>query len=206
MKEIRVIAFDCDGVLFDTERANRAYYNEILAHFDRSPMTPEQFAYVHAHTFDQSMAYLFDHDEAVIKETYAYRETMDYDRFLQYLEIEPHLKQLLQKIRPRFKTAIATNRTDTMDQLLAEFDLSAQFDLVVTCRDVLHPKPDPEPLLKILDHFGEPAGRMVYIGDSQVDQRAAHGAEVRFVAYRNQGLDADFHIQSLEEMAGILGV
>jgi HAD superfamily hydrolase (TIGR01509 family) len=206
MKDIHVVAFDCDGVLFDTEQANRAYYNEILAHFERPSMTPVQFAYVHAHTFDQSMVYLFDHDETLIEAAYTYRQNMDYERFLPYLEIEPHLRALLKKIRPRFKTAIATNRTDTMMQLLLEFDLDAQFDLVVTCRDVLRPKPDPEPLLKILDHFRVPAQRLVYVGDSQVDQQAAQGANVRFVAYRNPGLEADIHVQSLQEMGPLLGV
>jgi beta-phosphoglucomutase-like phosphatase (HAD superfamily) len=35
MKNTCVVAFDCDGVLFDTEAANWAYYNHILGHFGR---------------------------------------------------------------------------------------------------------------------------------------------------------------------------
>ena len=44
---IRAVAFDCDGVMFDTARANRAYYNRVLAHFGRPPMNEEQFLYTH---------------------------------------------------------------------------------------------------------------------------------------------------------------
>ena len=29
MKNIKVVAFDCDGVMFDTMKANMAYYNQI---------------------------------------------------------------------------------------------------------------------------------------------------------------------------------
>ena len=34
---IKLVAFDCDGVLFDSQQANIAFYNTILAHFDRPP-------------------------------------------------------------------------------------------------------------------------------------------------------------------------
>ena len=38
-----MIADTKDGVLFDTEAANRAYYNHILEHFDKPAMTADQF-------------------------------------------------------------------------------------------------------------------------------------------------------------------
>ena len=41
MKNIKVVAFDCDGVMFDTTKANIAYYNQILDHFDR-PTNPKK--------------------------------------------------------------------------------------------------------------------------------------------------------------------
>ena len=56
MEDVSVVAFDCYGVLFDTAQSNRAYYNEILNHFGRPSLTPEQFAYVHMHTLDESLA------------------------------------------------------------------------------------------------------------------------------------------------------
>ena len=59
MKNVKAVAFDCDGVMFDTARANRFYYSHILQHFDRPAVTDEQFAFVHMHTVDESLAYLF---------------------------------------------------------------------------------------------------------------------------------------------------
>ncbi|MDH3798262.1 MAG: HAD family hydrolase, partial [Desulfobacterales bacterium] len=140
MKDLKVIVFDCDGVLFDTEAANRAYYNHILKHFGKPVMTTGQFAYAHQHTLNEAIAHLFGNEQSIAA-VHAYRQTMDYNRFLKLLRIEPHLVALLSKIRPKLKTAIATNRSDTMDRLLSEFNLTEQFDLVVTSFDIPRPKP-----------------------------------------------------------------
>ena len=205
MKDIRVIAFDCDGVLFDTEAANWAYYNHILEHFGRPALTVEQFAFAHQHTLDESIVHLFG-DAQSVAAVHAYRQTMDYGKFLKYLTIEPYLTPLLKKIRPRIKTAIATNRTDTMDRLLAEFKLTAYFDLVVTSVDIPRPKPHPDMLLKILSHFDLESDQAVYVGDSQVDAEAAGAAKIPFVAYRNENLTTPYHISSLKELEIILEV
>ena len=205
MKNISVVAFDCDGVLFDTEAANWAYYNHILAHFGRPEMTAEQFAYAHQHTLNESIAHLFG-DTQSVEAVHAYRQQMDYGEFLKYLKIEPHLTALLKRIRPSLNTAIATNRTDTVDRLLAEFKLTEYFDLVVTSVDIPRPKPHPDMLLKVLSHFDIASDQALYVGDSQVDAEAAGAARVPFVAYRNTGLPAPYHIQSLKELERILEV
>ena len=56
---IKLVAFDCDGVLFDSRQANIAFYNTILARFDQPPMSPEAEDYVHSHTVWESLDYIF---------------------------------------------------------------------------------------------------------------------------------------------------
>ena len=205
MKDIKVVAFDCDGVLFDTEEANWAYYNHLLKHFGRPTMTPEQFAYAHQHTLNESIAYLFE-DEEAIAAVYDYRQTMDYSAYLKLLKVEPDLVPLLMRLRPKLKTAIATNRSDTMNRLLAEFDLTEYFDLVVTSVDIQRPKPHPDSLFKILEHFDIAAHQALYVGDSQVDAEAAQAAKIPFVAFRNEMLPTEYHIESFKELEEILEV
>jgi phosphoglycolate phosphatase len=204
MNEVKVVAFDCDGVMFDTAEANRSYYNHILEHFGRPPMGEAQLRFVHAHTLHQSLEHLFE-DAAERREALAFRDRIDYGEFLRYLTIEPTLIGLLDWMRERFKTAIATNRTDTMDRLLAEFDLAGRFDLVVTSLDVARPKPYPDPLVKILNHFEIEPGQALFVGDSEIDEATARAAGVWFVAYRNPQLDADRHIRRLKELETLLG-
>ena len=203
MKNVKAVTFDCDGVMFDTAQANRFYYSHILQHFGRSAVTDEQFTFVHMHTVDESMAYLFP-DETTLAAAYDFRKSMDYKQYLGYLTIEPHLVPLLEKLRPQIKTTIATNRTDTMDRLLAEFNLNGYFDLVVTSSDVARPKPHPEALLKILNYFDLEPDQTIYIGDSRVDEMAARAAAIPLVAFRNRELAADYHIDSLKELEELL--
>jgi HAD superfamily hydrolase (TIGR01509 family) len=205
MIRFEVVAFDCDGVLFDTEQANRVYYSNILQHFGKPAVTDEQFVFVHMHTISESLAYLFP-DEKTLAAAHLFRETMDYRQYLGYLTVEPHLVSLLQKLKPKFKTAIATNRTDTMNRLLAAFDLEGYFDLIVTASDVERPKPHPDVLLKISDHFNIPPDQVIYIGDSRLDELAARTAGMPLVAYRNPELSAEYYVNSLNEIEGLLGV
>ena len=201
-KDIKVAAFDCDGVLFDTEEANTAYYNNLLEHFGRPLMTPEQFKYVHMHTAEASIAFLFPEDD-ILDAARAYAREMTYFPFLKYMDMESDLVPLLEKIRPSVKTAIATNRSDTMRPLLETFELHTYFDLVVRSIDVERPKPHPDMLHKVLDHFGIMSNQLVYIGDSLLDEQAASAAAVPFIAYRNPSLNAVLHISRLQALEAL---
>lgn len=201
--KIQLVMFDCDGVMFDTAQVNRVYYNRVLDRFNLPRMTDEQFAYVHMHTVDESMIFLFS-DREMLDAAQAYRKELGYTDLFQYMVPEPHLKPLLEKLRPVLKAAVVTNRSDTMHPLLKEFDLSDSFDMVVTSLDVKHPKPHPEGLVKVLRAFDIPPHEAVYIGDSKVDELAARAASVPLAAYDNPSLSADYHLSSLKDMAAIL--
>lgn len=205
MGPIRAIAFDCDGVMFDTTAANKAYYSHLLRQFGGPPLTDEQFAFVHMHSVEQSVARLFG-DPAMHEQVHAYRRTMDYIPFLKRMQMEPHLKPLIERLRPAYKTAVATNRTDTMDRVIRDHGLSGCFDLVVCARDVVHAKPHPDLLLKVLEHFDLAPDEMIYVGDSKLDELAARAAQVPLIAYRNPDLEAAFYIDSLADIDAILGV
>jgi len=203
MNDIQAVVFDCDGVLFDTEAANRIYYGRLLQNFGQPVLTEEQFAFVHMHTVAEAIEYLFP-DEKIRDAVHDFRKRIDYQEYLIYLDIEPHLVSLLEKLRPQTKTAIATNRSDSMNRLLAEFNLDGYFDLVVTSSDVERPKPHPEGLLKILSYFKLAPHQTIYVGDSKLDELAAEAARIPLVAYRNRDLASDHHIDTLKDLEEIL--
>lgn len=205
MKEIKVVAFDCDGVMFDTVKANTVFYNRILNHLGLPDMTPQQFEYASMHTADGVLAELVK-DRKLYEAAQAYRQEIGYRPFIRYMEMDPHLKPLLKKLRPRYKTAIATNRTDSIDWVLDAFDLKRDFDYVVSALDVEHPKPDPELLQKILKRYRIRPEQAVYIGDSILDELAARAAGLHLVACRNKNLRADYHIDRLKDLEKILGL
>lgn len=200
---LKVIGFDCDGVLFDSSQANRAYYNHILEQFHLPEMDAAQFTYAHMHTVNETLAFLID-DPAILEAAQAYRRRMSYMPFIRHMVMEPDLNDILARLRPVYKTAIATNRTDTMQRVLEEHHLEGCFDFVVTAQDVQHPKPHPEQLLAVLDHFAIAPPEMVYVGDSELDAKAAHSAGVPFIAYANPSLEADVHVERLDQIARLL--
>lgn len=204
-KDIKVVAFDCDGVMFDTTQSNKAYYNNILAYFEKPSMTDEQFRFVHMHTVNDSIDYLFP-DREMRQKAEIVRRDMNYSTLIQYMKIEPHLKPLINKLRPAYKTAVVTNRSDTMNGVLVEHGLEGYFDIVISALDVTNPKPHPEGLLTILDRFNFLPHEAVYIGDSELDEIAARESGIPLIAYNNPSLSAAFHIQSLKEVEDILEI
>jgi HAD superfamily hydrolase (TIGR01509 family) len=201
--KIKVLVFDCDGVMFDTENANRLYYNRILGYFGKPELSKEQFDYVHMSTVKEALFYLFPERDD-LSDVFQATRTMNYDSLIPHMEIEPYLKPLLHRVRSVMKTAIATNRSNTMNGVMVYHGLTDLFDLVVTSLDVERPKPHPDQLIKILEHFRIAPDEALYIGDSPTDEKAAESSGVTFVSYKNPSLKASHHIGDLREVMAIL--
>ena len=193
---IKLVAFDCDGVLFDSQQANIAFYNAILARFDRPPLAPEAVGYIHSHTVWESLHHIFNGypDLAAV---FDFARSFDYGPFISMMVEEPFLREFFQFLRPGCYVALATNRTTTTGAVLTYHGLADDFDLVVSAQDVSRPKPHPESFVRILEHFGLSPLEAIYIGDSRVDEQFAANAGVPFVAYRNPGLTANYYLDSI---------
>ncbi|MDY6972983.1 MAG: HAD hydrolase-like protein [Thermodesulfobacteriota bacterium] len=202
-KNILAVIFDCDGVMFDSRQANIKYYNRILAHFSLPPMTQEEETFVYMHTADESVRYIF-RKTPFLKEANAHRKKMSYSPFIKDMVIEPGLKELLTDIRPRFGLAVATNRSNTIGEVLSTHGLNDYFDIVVSSLDVKNPKPDPESLFKILDFFEIRPDQALYVGDSRVDLDLCLAARVPLIAYKNKALRANIHVKGMKQLKKIL--
>ena len=196
MTALKLVIFDCDGVMFDSRDANRIYYNQLLEKFGYPLMDREEEDYVHSHNVMDSVSFIFRKHPEAIDRVHTYRQSVDYTPFLQYMRIEPDLKEFLQFLKPEFYTAISTNRSTTMSAVMEMHDLNPFFDLVVTSLDVQQPKPHAEALLKILNHFQLSADHAVYIGDSMVDREHTAKVNMRLISFKNPALPAEYHVNS----------
>ena len=192
---LKLVAFDCDGVLFDSQQANIAFYNAILAHFDRPPLAPEAVDYIHSHTVLESLNHLFN-GYPDLSAVFHFARSFDYSPFISMMIEEPFLREFFRFLRPGCFLALATNRTTTTRAVLTYHGLADNFDLVVSAQDVSNPKPHPESFVRILEHFRLSPREAIYIGDSRVDEQFAANAGVPFVAYRNPGLTANYYLDS----------
>ncbi len=200
-----VIIYDCDGVLIDSRESNQAFYNHILERFGLAPLTKAQLEVVHVSTAQGAIDFLFQGHPAR-EEAQAYQRTINNDPFLPLIRLEPHIREVLIRLRSRYRTAIATNRGKSLPLVLRNLGLDSLFDLTISANDVSHPKPHPECLLKILTHFRVEPDAALYIGDSQVDQEVAAAAGVPFAAYKNPPLKARFHLQTHLDLLPVLGL
>lgn len=205
MDHPKIVVFDCDGVLFDSREANRRYYDHLLERFGLPSMSDAELEYVHTHNAVLSTRHIFRNrppGEAEAAERY--RSGVDYTPYLKYMKMEAGLPAFLAGLeRGGVTRAISTNRTTTMPAVLEMSGLEGSFDLVVTALDVERPKPHPEALEKILRHFGLSASQGLYIGDSTVDAEHASAAGMPFVAFRNPGLQADYHAAGFGDAAAL---
>jgi HAD superfamily hydrolase (TIGR01509 family) len=202
-QQVKVVAFDCDGVLFDSKEANVRFYDHVLAHVGRPPVRPDQRQYIHMHTVAESLRHLLGEGES-LSVAMDYCQRIDFHEFNRYLQCEPGLVEILEWAKHRFHVALATNRTISTRDVLEYFDLDRYFDLVVSAADVEHPKPHPGVMDRILTTFAVSPQEVVYVGDSAVDEQLASATGVRFVAYKNPELDADYHITHFHQLFSIL--
>ena len=203
MAALKLVIFDCDGVMFDSKDANRKYYNHLLEKFRYPLMDEQEENYVHSHNVLASVAHIFRNYPHEVDRVHAYRQSVDYTPFLKYMRIEPDLKQFLKFLRPKFHTAISTNRSTTMGAVMKMHELDPYFDLVVTSLDVQQPKPHAEALIKILGHFKLSADQAIYIGDSMVDREHTAGVNMRLISFKNPDLPADYHVNSFLDISGL---
>ncbi len=203
MPALKFVVLDCDGVMFDSREANRAYYGHLRKRFGRPPLTELEVGFVHAHPAPESVPFVFRAWPQDIERVNAYRATLDYTPFLRQMTIEPDLLEFLAAVRPPLRTAISTNRTSTMAAVLDTFGLRRHFDIVVTALDVERPKPHPEALLKILASLGVRADEGIFVGDTQVDVEHAAAVAMPLVAFRSPTLAARYHVSSFREVLSL---
>jgi len=73
MTDLKLVVLDCDGVMFDSREANRAYYGHLRGHFGRPPLTEAEVAFVHAHPAPESVPFIFRTWPQEIERVNAYR-------------------------------------------------------------------------------------------------------------------------------------
>lgn len=176
---IRAVAFDLDGLMFDTEALFVRVASEMLA--DRGKVfTPEimsamigrQWA-VSGPAF-KSMAGLSESLDELLAETrgrfYALMDTA--------VHPTPGLFALLARLEqlhiPRAVTT--SSRREYAERLLRRHELDHHFAFLLTAEDVTRGKPDPEIYRTAAERFGIEPARLLVLEDSPTGVAAARAA------------------------------
>ena len=200
MKGIRGIIFDCDGVLFESRRANLVFYNTVLDAMGEPQVAetdPVRMHLCHTAASPRVFAELLGAERA--EQALALAQQIDYRQFIPWMDPEPGMVDALASLSQHYPLAVATNRGFSMPQILEHFSLAGYFRTVVTSRDVPNPKPSPDMLFEAARRLGLEPGTLLFVGDSNLDQAAARAAGMPFANYRGE-LEADMRIDHHQQL------
>ena len=79
---------------------------------------------------------------------------------------------------------VSTKYRFRIETVLERDGIRDTIEVIIGGEDVKNHKPHPEGLIKAANELGLPVGRCVYLGDSEVDARAAQSAGMNFIAVR----------------------
>ena len=183
----KLVIYDCDGVMLDTLESNYIFYNSVMEFLgrpllDRSNLRDRDV--LHTYSFNNVMEYFFAGDDRR-DDAWAFAKTIHYRDLAPFMRMEDGLIETLDRLKESVSLAVCTNRATSMEMIIKDFGLSGYFSCVMTAAQVSNPKPHPEPLLKVLDHFGIEPGEALFVGDGEVDMLAARDAGVPFIAYKS---------------------
>jgi HAD superfamily hydrolase (TIGR01509 family) len=176
---LRAVAFDLDGLMFDTEALFVRVATEMLA--DRGKVfTPAIMAAMIGRQWPvagrafQTMAGLSESLDELREETRArFRALMD-----TAVHPTPGLFALLAALgRHGWPRAVCTSsRREYAERLLSHHGLRDHFAFLLTAEDVTHSKPDPEIYRTAATRFGIPTAALLVLEDSPAGIAAATGA------------------------------
>lgn len=200
---IDLVIFDADGVLFDSDASNVAYYNAIYAQMDEPPLDADEAAKVISYSTEQVFALRTRGDEAKLGRMKEIARTVDSAPFLKLLRPPFELRPFMLELRRRFRLGLATNRSGTVPALVEHLELADIFDAIACARDRVRPKPAPDILNLCIERAGVPRERAVYVGDSPIDRVAALEAGLHFIAVGPR-VEHDRRIASIAELPAAL--
>ena len=181
----KAVIYDCDGVMFDSLEANCAFYESVFNYMgislDRSDK--DIMRVIHTYANRDVLKYFFPEKESW-EDAVRFAGSIDYRGLIKLMKMESGLVETLEQLKGRVHLAVCTNRSTSMEAVLNGFNLSEYFSFIMTAARSSFPKPHPEPLVRILAHYGLKPEEALFVGDSAVDSQAAAAAGVPFVGYR----------------------
>ncbi|MEI7817474.1 MAG: HAD family hydrolase [Desulfuromonadales bacterium] len=183
----KVVIYDCDGVILDSIESNYVFYNRVMGFLGRPEINRnnnEAKRVLHTYSFNDVMEYFFNGD-LQREEAFKFAKTIHYRDLAPYMRMEEGFVSALDQLKGHTSLAICTNRATSMEMIIEDFGLTGYFEYVMTASQVTHPKPHPEPLLKVLDYFGVEPKEALFIGDGEVDMQSAKSAGVPFISYKS---------------------
>lgn len=206
--QTKVVLFDMDGVLFNTEDLSHDVFDKLAKEFGNEFNEEDHKAILGTPQKFWSSFFIEKWNVSMNEENFA---SIFWDR----LEVEaekrlvmmPGAMECLKNVKKFYKTALVTSSPmKVVETKLNRFGIMDLFDVVVTGDEILNGKPHPDPYLIAIKHLGVQKSECVVIEDAVSGVRSGKSAGCYVIAVPTKhamGLDyseADVLIRSLEEI------
>ena len=216
LSRIDAVLFDFDGTLLDSNELIADSWRYTAITLTGRDISDEEIRSTLGEMLIDSIRRLLPEIDA----EYALEYYRDYQReiFLERIKLFDGTEEVLRLLKATgYKTALVTSRLKgSTERGLVHFGIKDLFDAVLTASDTDKFKPDPAPVLMILDMIGRKPEDALFVGDTASDVEAGRAAGVltALVSWSlalppekiPEGLEPDFIINKLSDIPRLLGI
>ena len=193
MKSKKVIIFDLDGTLIDTDKLIFMSYRHLFQKYGNGyePSFSEYISFLGPTLMETFPKYFKEDVDLLIKEYRSYGEKND----KYFLSPIKGAKEVLENLHQKwYKLAVVSSKIKkAIIKNLSDLNMDMYFDFIIGADEVQGKyKPDPYGLIIALNHFNFSKEDAVYIGDSFGDLLCAKNAQIDFIAV-NYSLKGKFY-------------
>jgi HAD superfamily hydrolase (TIGR01509 family) len=207
MSDVKVVIFDFDGLLFNTERL---FFTAIANALKRREIKIRERDYIRS-DLQKGIPIIQEYIDKGLLTGIEVIQKEIYDEYSEMISRGvaemPGAKRLISSYYGKYNLAIATSsRRRYVNQILVSHNISDKFDHIVSRENVKYFKPDPGCLRDILNKFKVKPNECVLIEDSERGLSAAKSIGMKCIIVRNDMTiggnfyGADLILSSLEEM------
>lgn len=191
---IKVVVYDCDGVIVESSQSILAYYDWMMKKCNLPPIdwTEKDIKQKALSMADKDILELLSKgDNNLYQKMLSISRDDEINNSFFNMTLEDNLIDGLTIVKNKnLPIAIFTNRGKSLPLLIKHFKIDKFFNFLVTSGDVSLPKPSPEGLIKISNYFNVETNELLFIGDSATDYYAAKNCGANFIAFKKPLYDS----------------
>ena len=180
---VDLLIFDLDGTIADTRRDLTDAVNHVRAAFGQAPLDVRTVTGYVGDGVDRLLERALPGlSPETLREARSVFDAFYAAHYCDHTRPYPGIPEVLRRFAHK-KRAVLTNKAEPfVAPMLERMGLRACFDVVQGARPGLPAKPDPAPVLRLLERCDAPPERTLLIGDGPQDVRAGQAARVHTCA------------------------
>ena len=206
---IKIVIFDLDGLLVDTEPLQFKAYNQVFSRHGY-PVPLGDWRRWTDQEPPPAKLWIESYDIPLDAQQIADEKKIIYDRLIQEeMELKPGAKHLVEMLSHGFRLCVASgSRIESIESSIGRYGLRGSFEKLISSTSVRRNKPCPDVFLEAASQMGTSPSECVVIEDSVIGLQAAKAADMAciicpdaFLSHpRSRYREADVIVDSLEEI------